>query len=146
MEFRERLKEKGCKITPQRQAVLEIIMETQGEHLSSEEIYGLVKKRYPEIGIATVYRTLQLLDSMGMVYKLDLDDGLSRYEISNDHEDHRHHHLICIGCGKIYEVEEDLLDNIEVEILKKNKFRVTDHRVKFYGYCRKCDKNESELV
>ena len=138
IDFKKLLKEKGYKLTPQRQAVLDIIIKHNGEHLSPEEIYELVKRNQPEIGLATIYRTLLLLDDMGLVYKLNLDDGLTRYELNNQNEDHRHHHLICIGCNKIFEVQEDLLDNLEEQILKKNKFKVTDHKVKFYGYCEKC--------
>ncbi|MFZ5988292.1 MAG: Fur family transcriptional regulator [Bacillota bacterium] len=138
INFKERLREKGYKLTPQRQAVLDIIIEHNNEHLSTEEIYELVKKKYPDIGLATVYRTLILLDSMKLVYKLDFDDGLSRYELNNNNEDHRHHHLICMKCGKVLEVQEDLLDNLEEQILKENKFKVIDHRVKFYGYCQDC--------
>ncbi|MDQ2085015.1 Fur family transcriptional regulator [Herbivorax sp. ANBcel31] len=138
INFKALLKERGYKLTPQRQAVLDIIIEHNDEHLSTEEIYALVKEDYPEIGLATIYRTLLLLDDIGLVYKLDLDDGLTRYELNNQNEGHRHHHLICIKCNKIFEVQEDLLDNLEEQILKKNKFKVTDHRVKFYGYCENC--------
>lgn len=138
INFKERLKEQGYKLTPQRQAVLDMIIEHDGEHLSTEEIYDLVKQKYPDIGLATVYRTLLLFDSIGLVYKLNFDDGLSRYEISNQNEDHRHHHLICMRCGKVLEVQEDLLDDLEEQILNKNRFKVVDHRVKFYGYCGDC--------
>jgi len=140
--FRERLKERGLKLTTQRQAVLDVMVKHEGEHLSSEEIYELVKKNHPDIGLATVYRTLTLLDSMDLVYKLDLDDGCSRYELNKNKEDHRHHHLICMSCGVVEEVEEDLLEVLEEQILKDKKFKVVDHRVKFYGYCKNCPKEE----
>jgi Fur family ferric uptake transcriptional regulator len=136
--LREKFKEKGYKLTPQRKSVLDIILETEGKHLSAEEIYELVKQKYPDIGLATVYRTLLLFDSMELVYKLDLDDGCSRYELNTHKEDHRHHHLICTKCGSVAEVEEDLLESLEEQILKKNHFKVMDHRVKFYGYCKSC--------
>ncbi|MCX8131770.1 MAG: transcriptional repressor [Clostridia bacterium] len=138
VNFKEQLKERGYKLTMQRQAVLDVIVEHEGEHLSSEEIYELVKKNHPEIGLATVYRTLLLLDRMELVYKLDLDDGCSRYELNRHKEDHRHHHLICTKCGLVAEAQEDLLELLEEQILKKNGFIVKDHRVKFYGYCKNC--------
>lgn len=138
--FKDQLKEKGYKLTTQRRAVLDIIKEHEGGHLSTEEIYELVKLKFPEIGLATVYRTLLLLDRMELVYKIDLDDGCNRYELNKHKEDHRHHHLICTRCGDVAEVEEDLLGALEDEILKKNNFLVKDHRVKFYGYCDKCNK------
>jgi Fur family transcriptional regulator, ferric uptake regulator len=140
--FKEQLKERGYKLTIQRQAVLDVVVEHEGEHLSTEEIYELVKKNHPEIGLATVYRTLLLFDNMELVYKIDLDDGCNRYELNNHKEDHRHHHLICTNCGTIAEVQEDLLDSLEDQILRKNGFIVKDHRVKFYGYCKKCVDNK----
>lgn len=136
--FNEQLKEKGFRVTSQRKAVLEVIREHEGQHLSTEEIYELVKVHFPEIGLATVYRTLLLLVSMELVYKMDFDDGCSRYEINNNMEDHRHHHLICLKCGSVAEVKEDLLDSLEEQILEKNGFIVKDHRVKFYGFCKNC--------
>lgn len=136
--FREQLREKGYKLTSQRQAVLDVLIEHEGEHLSTEEIYDYIKKGHPEIGLATVYRTLLLLDKMGLVYKLDLDDNCSRYELNRHNEDHRHHHLICTRCGLVAEVEDDLLEALEEQILLKNNFIVKDHGVKFYGYCKSC--------
>lgn len=136
--FKEQLREKGYKLTVQRQAVLDIIREHEGEHLSTEEIFELVKKNNPDIGLATVYRTLLLLDELDLVYKLDLDDGCSRYELNRKGEDHRHHHLICTMCGSVEEVEEDLLESLENQILKSKGFIVKNHKVKFYGYCKKC--------
>lgn len=138
INFKEQLKERGYKLTSQRQAVLDVILNHEGQHLSTEEIYDLVKETSPDIGLATVYRTLLLLDRMELVYKLDLDDGCSRYEINRHNEDHRHHHLICTKCGMVSEVQEDLLDSLEEQILRENNFIVKDHRVKFYGYCKKC--------
>lgn len=132
------LKEKGYKLTPQRRAVLNIIMENQGQHLNTEEIYDLVKTQCPDIGLATVYRTLQILDEMGLILKINLDDGCSRYEFNNHKEDHQHHHLICQNCGAIIEVGEDLLDPLEEEITNKYHFTITDHKVKFFGLCSKC--------
>ena len=136
--FKEKLREKGYKMTSQRQAVLDVIIEHEGEHLSPEEIYTLVKENNPDIGLATVYRTLILLNDMELIYKLDLDGDCSRYELNRHKEDHRHHHLICVKCGSVEGVEEDLLGSLEEQILRKNGFIVKDHRVKFYGYCRRC--------
>jgi Fur family ferric uptake transcriptional regulator len=58
--------------------------------------------------------------------------------LSRQDEDHRHHHLICTNCGDVSEVEDDLLDALEEQILQKDGFLVTDHRVKFYGLCKNC--------
>ncbi|RQD70566.1 MAG: transcriptional repressor [Tindallia sp. MSAO_Bac2] len=137
-ELKVMLKEKGYKLTPQRRAVLNIIMENPGKHLTTEEIYDLVKVQCPDIGLATVYRTLQILDEMDLIMKINLDDGCSRYEYNVHQDDHEHHHLICTNCGKIMEVNEDLLDSIEAQIEKDYDFTITDHKVKFFGLCSTC--------
>lgn len=139
-QFKRQLKDKGYKLTPQRRAVLDIIIENEGKHLSTEEIYDLVKKDCPEIGLATVYRTLQLLEEMNLIFKLNFSDGKNRYELSHAEEDHHHHHLICVKCGKITEVEGDLLEILEKEVEKKYNFKITNHLLKFFGYCDKCQK------
>ncbi|GAB6087909.1 Fur family transcriptional regulator [Alkaliphilus crotonatoxidans] len=137
--LKERLKDLGLKLTPQRRATLEVIFNNQGEHLNTEEIYDLVKEKCPEIGLATVYRTLQLLDEMGLISKINLDDGCSRYEFNHHEDDHQHHHLICQNCGAIIEVKIDLLDQLEEEIEKVYHFKIKDHKVKFFGTCSQCN-------
>lgn len=136
----EKLKEKGYKFTPQRRSILNAILQTEGEHLSVEEIYEIVKDKCPDIGLATVYRTMQIFDEVGLVYKLNFDDGRSRYELNHHNEDHHHHHLICVSCNKLIEVEEDLLELLEASIEKKYNFKINNHNVKFFGYCEKCRK------
>lgn len=138
--LRDKLKEKGYKLTPQRRSILNIILETEGKHLSAEEIYELVKSKCPDIGLATVYRTMQMFDEVGLVYKHNFDDGRSRYELNHHNEDHQHHHLICVGCNSVIEVEEDLLEQLENGIEKKYNFKIKNHNVKFFGYCEKCRK------
>lgn len=139
--LKEKLKETGFKITPQRRAIIETLLKHKDKHLSSEEIYDLVRVDCPEIGLATVYRTMQLLDDVGVISKLNLDDGCIRYEICLDKEDsHNHHHLICKNCSKIIEVKEDLLDSIERQIQETYKFEIMDHDLKFYGLCEDCSK------
>lgn len=136
--FKERLKEKGYKLTTQRRAVLDILIQHSGEHLSAEEIYSFVKEKFPEIGLATVYRTVQLFEDMNIINRLNFDDGCSRFELHANNESHHHHHLICEKCNKVFEVENDLLEEIEREISEKYKFQVKNHKVTFYGHCEKC--------
>ncbi|MBV1818167.1 transcriptional repressor [Anaerosalibacter bizertensis] len=136
--IKERLKEEGYKLTTQRRAILDAIIENSGSHLSPEEIYEVVKLKYPEIGLATVYRTLQLFEQLDIVCKLNFDDGCNRYELNSDSNDHHHHHLICLNCGKVIEVKLDLLENLEYEIEREGKFKIVDHNVKFFGYCIEC--------
>ena len=137
-QLKMKLKEEGFKLTPQRRCIVETMVSSKGEHLSSEEIYDEVKNECPEIGLATVYRTLQMLDKIGFTNKLNLDDGCVRYELNLDKDSHNHHHLICKSCGKVIEVEEDLLDHLEEKIERSYKFKINDHDVKFYGICANC--------
>ena len=138
LKLNEQLKATGVKSTNPRNAVLNAILYYENTHFSTEEIYNHVKNTDPKTGLATVYRSLILFESKGIICKLDLDDGVSRYELNKPNENHRHHHLICSRCGSISEVEDDLLDSLEEQILIKNNFLVKDHRVKFYGLCEKC--------
>ncbi len=136
--LKEQLKTKGYKLTPQRRAILDIIIEHEGQHLSSEEIYDFVKACCPDIGLATVYRTLQLLSDLKVLSRLNLDDGCVRYELIHDDEEHHHHHLICTECGKVIEVVVDLLEPLENEIEKNYNFKINDHKLKFFGICETC--------
>lgn len=138
--LKEQMKSKGYKLTPQRRAVLDVIIENEGKHLSTEEVYDIVKKGCPEIGLATVYRTLQLLEKIGVVSKLNFDDGCNRYELVHSDEAHQHHHLICNVCGTVEEVEDVLLESLENKVETKYNFKITNHDVKFYGVCKKCYK------
>jgi Fur family ferric uptake transcriptional regulator len=139
-ELSQLLRKKGYKITSQRKAVLDVVIENDGEHLSSQEIYELVKKKHPDVGIATIYRTLPVLEELGFVYAVDLEDGCIRYELNRVDQLHRHHHLLCERCGKVTEVKDDLLDEIEAKIYKNYGFTIKDHRVKFYGICAECQR------
>ena len=136
--FKEQLKQKGCKLTTQRRAVLDTLLANQDKHLSTEEIYSFVKQKYPEIGLATVYRTVLLFEEMGIVDRLNFDDGCSRFELSSEQEKHHHHHLICEKCKRVFEVENDLLTEIEEHIEEKYQFKVNNHNVMFYGVCKDC--------
>lgn len=131
------LKKKEYKLTPQRLTILQVFMDNAGGHISAEELYSLVKKENPEIGLATVYRTLDLLAELGILMKMDFGDGKARFELC-DNELHHHHHLICLSCGKVEEFDMDLLESLEDSISCKTGFKIVDHRLKFYGYCRKC--------
>lgn len=144
--LKERLKDKGFKLTRQRRNIIEVLLEKKGEHLTSEEIYDIVKVSCPEIGLATVYRTLQVLDGLGYINKLNLDDGCVRYELNLNTDAHNHHHLICNKCGKIIEVQEDLLDPVEENISKKYEFKITNHDLKFHGICKDCLKKAPDYI
>ena len=140
-KIKEILQKEGYKVTSQRENILKAIVNNHHEHLSPDDVFDIVTKRNPEIGIATVYRTLQLFEKLNIVYKINFDDGYSRYELNLGNENHRHHHLICLKCGKVMEVKMDLLDSLEEKIENDGNFKIVDHNVKFYGYCSDCITN-----
>ena len=142
--LKEDLKKKGYKLTPQRRSIVDTIIKNEGKHLTAEEIYDEVKRDCPEIGLATVYRTILLLEELNVISRLDLNDGCSRYEIVHSDETHRHHHLICNICHKVMEVQDDLLEELENNIEDNYKFKILDHSVKFYGICEECENKKHD--
>ena len=139
--FTRILRENGVKVTMQRILVLEALSSCPDGHLTAEEIYNLVKAAYPEIGLATIYRTIQLLWELRLIDRISLDDGFVRYEIREVMENkskHHHHHLICKQCGKVASFQDDLLEELEEKIQKTMHFTVSDHEVKLYGFCEEC--------
>lgn len=134
----EKLKEKGYKLTNQRRDIYDFLLASQDKHLSAEEILTEIKKDNQDIGLATIYRTLQLFIDTGIAIKQDFDDGKSRYELLLEGESHNHHHLICQNCGDIIEVNVDLMEELENQIEKNYDFEIVNHIVKLYGYCKKC--------
>lgn len=142
------LKQNGLKVTTQRILILEALENRPDKHLTAEEIYECVKSQNPDIGLATVYRTIQLLSELNLIDKLNLGDGYVRYEIGHqdleEREHHHHHHLICLNCGNVFTVRDDLLETLEQRISEAMDFQVVDHEVKLYGYCKECRNNLKE--
>ena len=132
------------KVTNQRLLVLETIADRPGQHLTAEEIYALTKEKYPEIGLATIYRTVQVLVELGVIDKVSFDDGFVRYELGDAGQDsrHHHHHAICQRCGRVISFEGDLLETLEEALYDTIGFVVTDHEVKLTGYCREYAKGK----
>ncbi len=127
-------------MTSQREAILDILISRQDEHLNADEIYIATKNQFPDIGLATVYRTLDLFSQLDIINKLEFGDAGCRYEFNPNYDKHYHHHLICLKCGKINEVKDDSLDALEEKIAYKSGFKITDHSLRFYGYCKTCQK------
>ncbi|KEO82386.1 Fur family transcriptional regulator [Tumebacillus flagellatus] len=136
-QIKKQLHAENFKLTPQREATLRVLLENEEAHLSAEEIFMLVKQKAPDIGLATVYRTLDLLCELKIIEKLNFGDGVARYEFRSEDHPHHHHHLICLKCGSLFEIE-DLLDDLEERVERDHKFKIVDHRVSFLGYCSSC--------
>ena len=139
-ELKRKMKEHKYKFTTQRRIILEAFLDGKQTHMSADDVFALVQEENPNIGLATVYRTLELFTFLGILKKLDFGDGRFRYEI-NDHKlSHSHYHLICLKCGKVIEFSYDSLDKIKNKIKKENGFTIVDYNLKFYGYCKDCEK------
>lgn len=139
-DFESWLKNSGYKLTVQRQMILELVAAQKEKHLSAEEIFELVKIKYPQIGLATVYRTIAILEKMKLLQRINLDDGCIRYQLADPNEKHEHHHLICESCGLVVDMQEDLLEDLEKKVMQKNGFKVNNHRLKLFGLCGRCAK------
>ncbi|QHS22648.1 transcriptional repressor [Virgibacillus sp. MSP4-1] len=143
-KIKKQLHSQSYKLTPQREATVRVLLENEEDHLSAEDVYLLVKEKAPEIGLATVYRTLELLSELKVVDKINFGDGVSRYDLRKEGAEHFHHHLVCIECGSVEEIEDDLLDDVERIVESDWGFKVKDHRLTFHGICRACQSKTEE--
>ncbi|KYO68585.1 Fur family transcriptional regulator [Thermovenabulum gondwanense] len=132
----EKQENQDFKWTPQRKAIITAIKNSNKKHLSAEEIYLIAKKILPKIGLATVYRALELFCEKGILQKLNLPNQPIKYEILKD-DSNSHCHYVCLGCGKIYEVpiQKELILS-ENENLKD--FKIVNSSCWYFGYCKNC--------
>ena len=137
-EFKKALRENGLKYTKQREVLLEILYNSD-LHFTPEALHAEVKAKYPKlnVGIATVYRTLNLLEDSGMATSISFGAQGKKFELA--HRDH-HDHLICKNCNKIVEFEDHSIEKKQVNISKANGFTLTGHLMQLYGICNDCAK------
>ena len=135
---KQQLHKASNKLTPQRQATVRVLLENEADHLSAEDVYLKVKDKAPEIGLATVYRTLELLAELKVVDKINFGDGVARFDLRKEGAKHFHHHMVCMECGAVDEIEEDLLEDVERRVEKEFNFKILDHRLTFHGVCHRC--------
>lgn len=135
-ELKTVLKNKGMKYTEQRAIILQILLNLD-DHLSAEEVHEVVKQQYPDqnIGIATIYRTLNFLEEVDLISSISFGKDGKKYE-SNDNE--HHDHIICTSCGEIVEFFDEDIEKKQEEIASKKGFKITDHNMQIYGICAKC--------
>ncbi len=138
--LKKKIREHKYKFTSQRQIILQALLDSKENHMSAEDVYEAVRSENPDIGLATIYRSLELFTELKVLKKLDFGDGRSRYELSDRNMAHSHHHLICLGCGKVTEFSYDFIDDIKDKIQSDTGFDIIDYQLKFYGYCLECQK------
>ena len=131
----ERLRRKSRKVTGPRQALLEVLRR-QAHPMTSKEIFDSLPKDLCDL--ATVYRSLRLLEQMGMVKRFDFGDGTARFELLEEGDDGHHHHLVCTRCAEIIELDECSMTESEERIAARNGFKSVTHKLEFFGICPAC--------
>ena len=135
-DFKTLLKSSGQKFTIQREVILDELYNSN-EHLPPEELYNLIQEKHPDLktGIATVYRTLSLLEDSDMVTSLSFGTQGKKYELgAKDHHDH----MICTKCGEITEFVDEQIEERQHKIAEALGFEMQDHSMQIYGVCKKC--------
>ena len=127
--------DKGLKSTRQREVILDEFLRV-GSHISTEELYLRLRRKNPQLGYATVHRTLKLFAECGIAEQRHFGDGQARYEASD--LDEHHDHLICVACGRIVEFEDPRIERLQEEVAKQHGFSIERHRLELYGCCESC--------
>jgi len=137
--FLEHLLSHQLKLTRQRECILEEFL-CQDDHVSAEELYSRIKLRHPDIGQATVFRTLHLIAGAGLAQEVRIDARTTRYErmAANSHHDH----LQCIACGAVFEFMDERLEALQIEIAKNFGVELSHHRLDLFGLCTPCRQKE----
>ena len=130
----QKLKDNGHKITPQRLAIAKILAKSK-DHPSVETIHVQIKKDFPTMSLATVYRNILLIKSLGEVLELGFPDGSNRYD---GNKPYPHPHVICIKCKKIVDPDLGSLDEMKKEVALETNFKILNHRLDFFGICSNC--------
>ena len=135
-DFKTLLKNNSLKFTIQREVILETLYNSD-IHLTPESLHHLIQEKYPDLntGIATIYRTLSLLEDSGVVTSISFGAQGKKYELGAK----KHHdHLICTVCGSITEFVDEEIENRQYKITEELGFKMSDHSMQIYGICKKC--------
>lgn len=133
-----RLQASNHRLTPQRLAVVKILVADQG-HPSVETIFEQLRGDFPTMSLATVYRNVILLKSMGEVFEIGFPDGSNRYD---GNKPYPHPHVICVRCKRIIDPDLSTLNDLTEEVNQQTGFKILTHRLDFFGVCGDCQKNE----
>jgi Fur family peroxide stress response transcriptional regulator len=131
-----KLKEDHKKLTPQRLAIAKILSSSKG-HPSVESIYDQLKPDFPTMSLATVYRNVMTIKSLGEVLELGFPDGSNRYD---GNKPYPHPHVICVKCKKVIDPQLITLQDMTAELADETGFKILSHRLDFFGICKECCK------
>ena len=123
----------GLKMTDQRKVILKVL-EDSGDHPSVDTVCDRAKKIDPSISIATVYRTLGLLDELGLVIKHDFGETYARFEVKPEHDHGHHHHLIDTESGQVIEFQSEAMEELIHKISHDLGYEVVDHTFEIFGH------------
>jgi len=132
-----KLRDHDHRITPQRLAILKVLAASEG-HPSVEQIYARVKTDFPTTSLATIYKNVSLMKSLGEVLELGFSDDSNRYDGNNLYP---HPHLVCTHCKKIIDPDLSMLPGLTRELVQETGFRILNHRMDFFGICPECQDN-----
>ncbi len=143
--LKKELRDRRWRMTPQREQILKVFIETNSEHLGAEEVYRYLLNKRINVSKATVYRTVDLLVELGFLRRLQFDEGVYRYELVD--KQNKHSHFICNSCGKIYEFKNELSPEFVmreyIDLLNENGYIIEEFDIKFRGICPKCSEKQS---
>ncbi|MGP1910058.1 MULTISPECIES: peroxide-responsive transcriptional repressor PerR [unclassified Metabacillus] len=137
-EALDTLKQTGVRITPQRHAILEYLIQSM-THPTADDIYKSLESKFPNMSVATVYNNLRVFREVGLVKELTYGDASSRFDFVTT----EHYHVICEKCGKIVDFHYPGLDEVEHLASHVTGFKVSHHRMEIYGVCGTCEKKET---
>jgi Fur family transcriptional regulator, ferric uptake regulator len=140
VDLTERLRRQSRKVTGPRQAILELLRQ-QSHPLAIREIFAGLPIGISDL--ATIYRSMHLLEQMRMVKRFDFGDGAARFELVPEGEDGHHHHLVCTRCSVVLEIEECFPERVEKNLAKSSGFQDITHRLEFFGLCPQCQTGKS---
>lgn len=134
-ELTERLRRESRRVTGPRQAILDV-MRKNPHPLLIKEIHALLGKG--DCDLVTVYRSMEMLQKMGMVKRVEFGQGGARFELLAEGDDGHHHHLVCTTCAHVLQLDDCLLEEVEKKIERSSGFKGVTHRLEFFGLCPKC--------
>lgn len=140
--FAQYVRDQGLRMTRQRELVVDTFLRTEG-HISTDELFNLVRKVDGKVGYATVFRTLKALTDCGLARETDLNDGRARFEHLYKHP--HHHHIICVECGRTIEFFSPELEHLQAEIVAEYGFTPLHSKLQISGVCRECQAEEESL-